>query len=129
MSGDDKREPSLDATESKTLGTLGNSMRENREAQKTPSVDSTGGRPEKAVGRTSGVNVFGESDDLIVPTKRANKAGQPAAEPVEGRGSTKGNALQTAAGRAQHRKPGLRTGKPASIGLDGVRSTDRYDPR
>ncbi len=75
MSGDDKREPSLDATESKTLGTLGSSMRENREAPKTPSADSTGERSEKGVCRTSGMYVYGESDDLIVPTKLANKAG------------------------------------------------------
>ena len=33
------------------------------------------GRPEKASGRTSGMHVPGESDDLIVPTKRANKVG------------------------------------------------------
>jgi hypothetical protein len=34
------------------------------------------------------VNVFEESDDLVVPTKRANNVGQPAtAESVEGRRS------------------------------------------
>ncbi len=89
-------------------------MRENRETPKTPSADSTGGRPEKAVSRTSGVDVFGESDDPIVPTKPTNKAGPPAAESVEGRGSTKGNTQQAAADRTQSRAH-------ASIGLEGVR--------
>jgi hypothetical protein len=37
-----------------------------------------------------------ESDGLIVPVKRANKAGVKAvAESVEGRGSTKGNVAPT----------------------------------
>jgi hypothetical protein len=45
-----------------------------------------------------------ESDDLVVPTKRANKAGQPlAAESVEGRGSTKGNSCPWATRRTQRR--------------------------
>ena len=40
------------------------------------------------------MNVFEESDDLVVPAKRANKVGQPAtAESVEGRGSSKGTVL------------------------------------
>jgi hypothetical protein len=92
----------------------GNSMRENRETPETPSVDGTLGRPVKAKCRTTGVHVTGESDDPIVPAKRANNAGVPAAEPVEGRGSTKGNTDQTAADRTQSRKH-------ASIGLEGVR--------
>ena len=33
----------------------------------------------------------GKSDGPIVPRKPTNEAGQPAEEPVEGRGSTKGN--------------------------------------
>ena len=114
MSVDARRESPLDATESKTLRTCGNSMRENRETPETPSLDGTEGRPEKADCRTSGMYVSGESDDPIVPAKPTNKTGKPEAEPVEGRGSTKGNTIQTAAGRAQNRKH-------ASIGLEGVR--------
>ena len=34
----------------------------------------------------------GKSDGPVVPTKRANKTGTPAAESVEERGSPKGNA-------------------------------------
>ena len=114
MSGDDRREPPLDATESETLRMRGNSTRENRETPETPSTDGVVGRPEKAERRASGMHVSGESDDPIVPTKLANKTGRPQAEPAEGRGSTKGNTLQMAADRAQHREH-------ASIGLEGVR--------
>ena len=44
-----------------------------------------------------------ESDDFVVPSKRANKAGTPVAEPVEERGSTKGNVARQAADRTQSR--------------------------
>lgn len=118
MSADDRRESPLDATESKTLCTRGNSMSENRETPEVSSVDGTGGRSEKAECRTSGMYVSGESDDPIVPAKPANKAGRPAAEPVEERGSTKGNTVQTAADRAQDRPH-------ASIALEGVRQLAR----
>jgi RNA-directed DNA polymerase len=37
------------------------------------------------------MNDYGQSDEPIVPAKRPNKAGSPAAEDVEGRGLTKGN--------------------------------------
>ena len=86
MNGSDHRELSLDAAESETLSMRGNSMRENRETSKTPYSVGCKGRPQKAFSRTSGVHVFEESDDLIVPTKRTNKAGPTAAaESVEGR--------------------------------------------
>jgi hypothetical protein len=65
-------------------------MRENRETSGTPAPTGAG-RSGKAASRTPDMHAPEESDDLVVPTKRANKAGQPAAESVEGRGSTKGN--------------------------------------
>jgi hypothetical protein len=89
----------------------GSSMRENRETPETPLRDGRGGRPEKVNSRTSGMHVSGESDDLIVPAKQANKAGFPAAESAEGRGSTKGNADQPAAHWAQNQAR-------ATIGLE-----------
>jgi RNA-directed DNA polymerase len=123
MKGDDRREPLFDAAESKTPSMRGNSLRGNRE---TPATSSTGGgeeRPEKAHCRTADAHVAGESDGPIVPEKRANKAGPTtAAESVEGRGSTKGNALQTTAGRTQRREP-------ASRGLWGVREAARRDKK
>ena len=118
MNRGDRRESLGGATESETLRTRGNSMRENRETPETPSVDGTVGRSEKAVGRTSDMYVCGESDVPIVPTKPANKAGQPAAEPVEGRGAIKGNTEQAAVDRTQNRKH-------TSIGLEGVRLAAR----
>src|ERR1700722_16447967 len=45
----------------------------------------------------------GKSDSAIVAKKRANKAGQPAAERVEPRAGTKGNADQRSTCRAQDR--------------------------
>ncbi len=120
MSDDVPRKPSLDAAESQTPRMCGNSMRENRETQATPPPDGGGGRSGKAQCRTPDAYVAGESDGPIVPAKRANKAeasarsrycdtrrrkGEPtgntnidlnrvedAAESVEERGSTKGNA-------------------------------------
>jgi group II intron reverse transcriptase/maturase len=62
----------------------------------------------------------GESDGPIVPTKLANKAGQPAAEPVEGRGPAKGNTDDPT-------RPGRRAGQGVPSGLDRVREVARKD--
>ena len=45
----------------------------------------------------------GQSDSPVVPTKFPNKAGEPAAEGMEGRGLAKGNPSQHTAPRAQDR--------------------------
>ncbi len=50
-------------------------------------------RSEKVTGRTSDMNAVGKSDDSIVPAKRTNKTGTPAADSVEERGSPKGNVV------------------------------------
>jgi group II intron reverse transcriptase/maturase len=118
----DNREPCVDVKEPKNLGMCGNSMRENRETLPVPLTDGGGGRPEKAERPKSGMHADRESDDLIVPTKRVNKAGPPAAEPVEGRGSTKGNAQSTDTPRTQSRKR-------ASLGLLGVRVAAEKDKK
>ena len=90
---DDYRKPLVDAAESKTLRMRGNSLHGNRETLKTPLLEYSLGRSEKAQGQTSDMHVSRESDGLVVPKKQANKAGpKAAAEPVEGRGLTKGNA-------------------------------------
>ena len=92
---DAQRKPLTDAAESETLRMCGNSLHGNRETLKTPSLPS-GGRSGKALCRTPDMHVFRESDGLVVPKKRANNAGpMAAAESVEGRGSTKGNATRT----------------------------------
>ena len=81
-----------------------NSMRENRETLQTPTHDGVG-RSKKAKSRNVDVHVCGESDGLIVPTKRANKADGYglAAESAEGRRATKGNAPQAHSCRTQSR--------------------------
>jgi RNA-directed DNA polymerase len=105
MKGRDRRERFFDTAESETLGMWGNSMRENREALQTPALDGKAGRSKKAKSRNVDMHVCGESDDLIVPTKRANKADGYglAAESAEERRSTKGNAPQAHSYRTQSR--------------------------
>ena len=49
------------------------------------------------------MNERGKSDRPIVPGKSLNKAGQPAAEEMEGRGLTKGNPQQQNASRTLSR--------------------------
>ena len=62
---DDKREPTMNPAQSETPGTLGNSMRENRE---TPLVSdsSTPDRLEKATSYTASMHASGESDEQVV---------------------------------------------------------------
>ncbi len=74
MKGSERRELFFGTAESETLGMWGNSMRENRETLQTPTLDGSEGRSKKAKGRNFDVHVCGESDGLIVPAKRANKA-------------------------------------------------------
>lgn len=50
------------------------------------------------------MNERGKSDSTVVVMKPANKAEQPAAEPVEPRVGTKGNADQQHTGRTQSRE-------------------------
>ena len=49
------------------------------------------------------MNERGKSDRPVVPVKSSNKAGQPVAERMEGRGLTKGNPQQQNAFRTQSR--------------------------
>jgi hypothetical protein len=106
---DANRKSCVDAAESKTLCMRGNSLHGNRETLEIPSPQGEG-RSEKAYCRTSDMHISRESDGLVVPKKRANKAGPKAAvESVEGRGPTKGNEMQvllaadTAPRKAWHR--------------------------
>jgi RNA-directed DNA polymerase len=118
---DAHRKPPMDAAESKTLSMRGNSMHGNRETLETPAPHGEG-RSEKAECRTADMHVSRESDGPIVPEKRANKAGPPAAESVEGRGPTKGNATRTLL--APDTVPGKR-----GMGLWGVREAAKRDKK
>jgi hypothetical protein len=81
------------AAESETLRTRGHSLSGNRETPAAPSAHCGQGRSEKASWPTPDMRAAGESDDLTVPAKRANKAGPlAAAVSVEGRGSREGTA-------------------------------------
>ncbi len=124
MKGRDRRERSFDTAESETLGMCGNSMRENREALQTPTLDGSVGRSKKAKSRKVDMHVCGESDGLVVPTKRANKADAYAlaAESAEGRRPIKGNAPQAHSCRTQSRGS-------ESQGLWRVRQAARRDRR
>ena len=119
---DANRKSPMDAAESETLSMCGNSMHGNRETLETPAPQGAG-RSGKALCRTPDMHVSRESDGPIVPQKRANKAGpKAAAESVEGRGSTKGNAQRTLL--APDSEPGKR-----GIGLRGVREAARRDKK
>src|SRR5262245_25359311 len=108
-------------TTRETLGMWASSMRGNREALQTATDDGVG-RSKKAKGRNVDMHICGESDGLIVPVKRANKAGgyALAAESAEGRRSTKGNAPQAHSCRTQSRGS-------ESQGLWRVRQAARRD--
>ena len=113
----------------------GISMRENREARRSPvgaddapsrwiagwQVGVWAGREGKASGRKPSMNGRRESDSRVVPAKLANNAGGPAAEPVEERRLDKGNADQQNAPRTQSRDHG------ASSALDRVRRVASRD--
>src|SRR5262245_164725 len=105
MKGSVRRERSFNTAESETLGMWGSSMRGNREALQTPALDGSVGRSKKAKSRNVGMHVCRESDGLIVPEKRANKAGAGAlaAESAEGRRATEGNTTQAHSCRTQSR--------------------------
>jgi len=122
--GSVQRELPFDAAESKTLHMHGNSMRENRETPAVLASDGGAGRSGKAKASKPDMHAAAESDVLIVPTKRANKvttlakssaananlaeavlaeASVVAAESVEERRTTKGNAPQSLSHRTQRR--------------------------
>lgn len=66
------------------------------------------------------MNGHGKSDSPVVPAKSPNRAGQPAAEVMEGRGLAKGNLREQNAPRAQDRQ-----GAPSA--LERVRQAARRD--
>lgn len=78
-----------------------------------------GGRPQgEAQGPKPEMNEHGKSDSFVVPEKRANNAGKPAAEGAEGRELAKGNSLERNAFRTQRRGN-------ASSALERVRQAAR----
>src|ERR1700736_1339309 len=92
----------VDPAQSKTLRMRGNSLHGNREIPRAPAADRSAGRPEKALGRTSGMHACGEVDGRVVSKKAPNK-GMRLAEAVEGRRPAKGNTRFRATCRTQSR--------------------------
>ena len=119
--GSAQRELPADAAESKILRMRENSLHGNRETLETLAPHGAG-RSAKALRRTTDMHLSRESDGSIVPKKRANNADPSAAEPVEGRGSTKGNVSQTLL--APDTVPGKR-----GMGLWGVREAAKRDTK
>ena len=97
------RELTGDATESETLRMNGHLPRGNRETSAVPCGNCCRWDGWRRLCRTSTMHAVEESDDFVVPSKRVNNAGTPVAEPVEERGSTKGNVAQEATDRTQSR--------------------------
>lgn len=116
---DDQREPSVNPAQSETPGTLGNSMRENREAP-LASGSKTPDRLEKAMSYTASMHASGESDEQAVPAKHPNNGEGSSAEGVEGSCSTKGNTEEAHTRRTQGRER-------VSQGLGGVREAARRE--
>lgn len=106
--------------QSETPHMQGHLLHGNREAPVVSGVIKTPERAGKANGRTLAVDTAGESDAVVVPEKLPNKATHVAAEVVEGRTATEGNADQRATPRTQSRAS-------VSIGLGGVRAAARRD--
>jgi len=98
-----KRERGTDPARSKNPSMCGISMRENREIPCSPAADGAGGTRWEGQGRNPSMNGQGKSHRPIVPAKPPNKAGQSAAEAVEGRGLAKENAGQQNTHRTQCR--------------------------
>ena len=107
MKGSDRRERSFDTAESETLGMWGNSMRENREALQTPTLDGVG-RSKKAKSRNVDMHVCGESDGLVVPTKRANKVDAVCVGSGVRRGKEVDQGERTTSALAPDPEPGMR---------------------
>ena len=116
-----------DPAQSETLCMRGNSSHGKREIPQVPTGLVPGGRSGKAIGRTLDMYAWGKSDDCVVPEKPPNKGEYLSpAEAVEGRRSTKGNAMSGAASRTLSRID-------ASISRHRVRcvasSLHRHHPR
>ncbi len=77
----------------------------------------------RRVAATLDMHVVGKSDDCVVPMKAANEAVRAVEESLEGRRSTKGNDMRSAAPRTQRRTRA--SIKPCGVRAEGPRS-DRY---
>ena len=87
------------SAESKNLSMRRKFNHENREIPEISASASNHAivaRSENASGGTGDMQVFGKSDDFVVPTKLANKTGTPVAESMEVRRSPKSSCVRFA---------------------------------
>jgi len=98
----------IDPARSETPGMHGNSMRENRESLHLFSEDGAEERTGKDKIHKPVMNGCRQSDSPIVPAKLPNKDSEVngTTEAVEGRGLTKGKAVQQNTSRTQCRTTG-----------------------
>lgn len=116
-----------DTAESQNLCMRGNSRCENREIpsalRTSPPGDMRGRSANLSEGKAD-MNADGKSDEFVVPSTQANKAGsEPDTESVEGRNSAKRNVGTSDPDRTPKRT------KRGSLGLAGVRETARAQPK
>jgi len=115
-----------DTAESQNLCMRGNSRCENREIPLALRRTPPGEMQRRSANLTEGnadMNAFGKSDEFVVPSTQANKAGsEPVAESVEGRISAKRNVSTPDPDRTPKRT------NRGSLGLAGVRVTARAQP-
>src|SRR5271170_691420 len=97
------REMQTDLARSQTPGMYGNTLLENREILCPPGAAKSQAASGKSQGHTPTMYGYRKSDSSVVPKKFLNKAGQPVAEEMEGRGLAKGNLRQQNASRTQCR--------------------------
>lgn len=125
---DAKGEPEVTPTGSQNICTDGYFSHGNREVPETSDASMASDRSGKADCHTPDVHVSGKSDSVVVPKKRANKAGHPtAAESVEGRTLAKENARPLLPDGTQSPNTNARAFRPGSRGLPGVRAAARRD--
>ncbi len=84
-------------------GMYGNTLLENREILCPPGAEKSQAASGKSHRHTPTMHGYRKSDSSVVPQKFPNKAGQPVAEEMEGRGLAKGNMRQQNASRTRCR--------------------------
>jgi RNA-directed DNA polymerase len=104
---------------SQTPSMFGHTSDETQESPGPLAVEDSGPRRE-VIRRTPTMHGPGQSDSPVLPQKSQNKAGQPAAEEMEGRGLASGNSPQRHALRTQSRAG-------ASTALERVREVATRD--
>ena len=114
---------------SETPGMYGNTLLENREILCPPGAEKSQAASGKSQGHTPTMHGYRKSDSSVVPKKFPNKAGQPVAEEMEGRGLAKGNMRQQNASRTQCRTHAPRELEQVRLAVAMALPHGRHHPR